>query len=116
MEMELADDLLRDWYDWSRQWRPALNMPHVAPYCREANSTEEWENDSDALDDAFHRHTMEAIDFCVNSLPPEYSLAIGLEMRKRRGAAREWKNGCPGVSYKMARAAILPKLKEKYLL
>lgn len=29
MEIELADELLRDWYDWSRQWRPDLDMPHL---------------------------------------------------------------------------------------
>ncbi|ARQ46271.1 hypothetical protein [Oxalobacter formigenes] len=116
MEIELADELLRDWYDWSRQWRPDLDMPHLAPYCREAKSAGGWEGDSDIMEESFHRNTMEAIDFCVNSLPPEYSLAIGLEMRKRRGAAREWRNGCRGVSYKMAVAAILPKLKAKYLI
>lgn len=88
----------------------------LAPYCREAKSAGGWEGDSDIMEESFHRNTMEAIDFCVNSLPPEYSLAIGLEMRKRRGAAREWRNGCRGVSYKMAVAAILPKLKAKYLI
>ncbi len=116
MEIELADELLREWYDWSRQWRPDLDVPHLAPYCREAKSGGGWEDDSEIMDEVFHRNTMEAIDFCVNSLPPEYGLAIGLEMRKRRRGAREWRSGCRGVSYKMAVAAILPMLKKKYLV
>ncbi len=116
MEIELAEELLKEWYDWSRQWRPDLDMPHLAPYCREAQSGGGWEEDSEILEESLHRNTMEAVDFCVNSLPPEYSLAIGLEMRKRRRAAREWRGGCSGVSYKMAVAALLPRMKEKYLL
>ncbi len=116
MEIELAEELLKDWYDWSGQWRPCLDMPHVAPYCREAGCDEGGETDTEAFEESFYRNTMEAVDFCVNSLPPEYSLAIGLEMRRRHGAAREWKSGCRGVSYKMAVAALLPKMKEKYLI
>ena len=116
MEIERADELLREWYDWSRQWRPNLAMPHFAPYCREVKSGGGWDEDSDIMEESFYRNTMEAIDFCVNSLPPEYGLAIGLEMRKRKRAAREWKNGCRKISYQMAVAAILPKLKEKYLI
>lgn len=63
MEIELADELLRDWYDWSRQWRPDLDMPHLAPYCREAKSAGGWEGDSDIMEESFHRNTMEGDRF-----------------------------------------------------
>lgn len=116
MKSERADALLEDWYDWSQQWRPKLGLPGIAPYCREICSEEEGREDLEGSEESVYRLTMEAVDYCINSLPPAYSLAIGLEMRRRRGAVREWKTGCGGVSYQKAVAAILPKLSEKYLI
>ena len=117
MKIEQADALLEEWYDWSQQWRPHLGMPSTAPYCREVRPWRECEEDDEEQSEwAFNRTLMETVDYCVNSLPPDYSRAIGLEMRKRRGVAREWKSGCTGVSYKKAVMALLPKMAERYLI
>lgn len=115
MKMEQADALLEEWYDWTRQWRPRLGMPSVAPYCREWRTGDDYD-DEERLESAFNRATMEAVDCCVNSLPPDVSRAIGLEMRRRRGMAREWSRGCPGISYRKAVMALLPRLSERCLL
>ena len=116
MKMEQADALLEEWYDWTQQWRPYLGMPTLAPYCREWRLSGGYEEDDGLAEEAFNRATMEAVDFCVNSLPVDYSRAIGLEMRRRRGTAREWKSGCSGVSYKKAIMALLPRMAERYLI
>ena len=116
MTVERADALLEDWYDWSQQWRPKLGMPSLSPYCRELYSEADGREDREGSEESVYRMTMEAVDYCVESLPPATSRAIGLEMRQRRGLAREWKGGCNGVSYRKAMEALLPKLAARGLI
>ena len=107
-----AEVLLQEWYEWTRQWRPQLGMRTSSPY-----GCGTWEN-AEACDDddaILCRARMEAVECCVNSLPPEMERAIGFEMRRRSGS-------CAGNTPKAAQAyrqavkAIVPKMAGRCLL
>lgn len=89
---ELAELLLTEWYDWSRGYRPSLDVPGCAPACRDARSSRQWDTTTDILADTSDRLTMEAVQFCYDSIHFHFQNAIGVEMRNRLAGARVWRS------------------------
>ncbi len=89
-DREQAEQLLTDWYRWSRSWRPALGAPRVAPYCRQSRTSRQY--DEDAGFDRVFLHEMEMVDWCVGELALPLQQAIGIEMRNRVVGAKVWQS------------------------
>jgi hypothetical protein len=116
---DIADELLLEWWHWSRQWKPKLGVPRISPACRESGSNRQWDNSSEISDEYERRTTMEAVKWCVESLPYEYDQAIGIEMRNREVNAKVWRPAVQvqcNITYEQAISRIIPKMKEKCLL
>ncbi len=93
-ERERAEQLLMDWYRWSRSSRPALGAPRSSPYCRQSRTSRQYDEDS-GFDRVF-LHEMETVEWCVGELPVALQQAIGVEMRNRETGARVWRGGMGG--------------------
>ncbi len=103
-DRELTEQLLMDWYRWSRSWRPALGAPRVSPYCRQSRTSRQY--DEDAGFDRVFLHEMETVDWCVGELPLPLQQAIGIEMRNREVRSRVWRSAASG-RYAEALAAVM---------
>jgi len=90
-EREQVEQLLIDWYRWSKRWRPHLGAPRVSVYCRQSRTSRQY--DEDAEDERVFIHEMKAVEWCVNELPIPLQVAIGLEMRNREARAKVWVGG-----------------------
>lgn len=112
-DRELAEQLLMDWYRWSRSWRPALGAPRVAPYCRQSRTSRQY--DEDAGFDRVFLHEMETLDWCVAELPLPLQQAIGIEMRNREVQARVWRSTQAG-RYSEALSAVMRLLVRRGIL
>lgn len=112
-DCELAEQLLTDWYRWSRSWRPALGAPRVSPYCRQSRTSQQY--DEDAGFDRVFLHEMETVDWCLGELPLSLQQAIGIEMRNREVQARVWRCSRP-ARYGEALAAVIQLLAVRGLL
>jgi hypothetical protein len=113
LDRELSVLLLQEWFDWCRKYRPALGAPRLAPYCRQFQSSRQY--DSDAAYTGLHNKKCEAVDWCVDTLAVPMQQAIGAEMRNRRSKAKVWQMP-KGVTFTDALEALLPKLKDRGLL
>ena len=110
-----AEALLQDWYEWTRRWRPQLGIRTSSPYGYDARENAAVCDDDD--DGILCRARMEAIECCVNSLPPEMERAIGLEMRRRSGScvvttpqsAQAYRHAVKAIVPKMAGRCLLPQ-------
>ena len=108
-----AEALLQDWYEWTRQWRPQLGIRTSSPYGYGAQENAAVCDDDD--DGILCRARMEAVECCINSLPPEMERAIGLEMRRRSGS-RAGNTPQTTQAYRHAVKAIVPKRGGRCLL
>lgn len=89
-DLALAEQLLSDWYRWTRSWRPALGVPRVAPSCRQSRTSRQY--DEDAGFDRVFLHEMEVVDWCVGELELPLQQAIGSEMRNQEVGVRVWRS------------------------
>ena len=108
-----AEALLQDWYEWTRQWRPPLGIRTSSPY---GYADQEDTTACDDSDEVLIRARMEAIDSCINSLPPDMERAIGLEMRRRSDPDGEKTPPQTTPAYRRAVMAIVPKMTRRCLL
>ena len=108
-----AEALLQDWYEWTRQWRPPLGIRTSSPY---GYVDQEDTTACDDSDEVLIRARMEAIDSCINSLPPDMERAIGLEMRRRSDPDGEKTPPQTTPAYRRAVMAIVPKMTRRCLL
>jgi hypothetical protein len=111
IDQQLADLLLIDWFRWSAGYRPKLGAPRVAPYCRQFQSSRQY--DDQAAYSKLHIKTCESVDWCVDTLAVPMQQAIGAEMRNRQVKAKVWRSA---ETYADALNALIPKLKERGLL
>ena len=113
-----ADELLQEWWEWSRKYRPHLGVPRIAPYCRESgNVGRQWDDPSDISSDEARRSVMRSVEFCVDSLPTHHSISIGLHMRNR--LAQVWRRGEQPenpMDYQFAIVAIIPLMRKECLI
>jgi hypothetical protein len=111
---ERADALLYEWYRWSKPWRPALGAPKLAPYCREAQISKQYDQAADLTHDQVYQNEMKAVAFCVYELVTPMQQAIGCEMKNREVKSTVWR--CPGASsFAAAMDAILPVMRKRGL-
>jgi hypothetical protein len=76
-----ADQLVWEWFEWSRRWRPHLGTPRVVPYCRQSRTSRQYDEFA-SYDDVFTVE-MQAVERCVEKLSMVHQQAIVFEMRKR---------------------------------
>ena len=113
-ELQLADELLAEWHDWSDRYRPALGVDRVSASCREARSSRQYEDSTEASCGRLHAREMQAVAFCVSQLPFPQQNAIGIEMKNRRSRARVWRSD-HADSYVNSLSAIRPLMKKEGL-
>lgn len=111
--LQQADFLLVEWYEWSRAYRPKLGAPRIAPYCREASSSRQYDDSTEASCGRLHTQQMEAVEFCVDQLDGALQRAIGIEMRNRQGS-RVWRDPA-GTRFAHALDALVPIMRKRGL-
>lgn len=114
-DRETADTLLIEWYRWSKTWRPPLGAPRVTVCCREYRQDEKHNDDSEeSTNERLHRKEMEAVEYCVDTLPVPLQQAIGTEMRNREVKAKVWRDS-GNRKYTEALVMIVPAMKKRGL-
>lgn len=104
-----ADDLLSEWHYWSKLYRPKLGYPSVAPYCKQAVSSRQFDDSTTAANHRVHGNLMNAIDFCVGQLPSDLQNMIGIEMMCRANGIKVFRRRKDEVvRYKDALRFIVP--------
>ena len=112
-ELQLADELLVEWHDWTDHYRPALGVDRVSASCREARSGRQYDDSTEASCGRLHANEMQSVAFCVYQLPTPQQIAIGLEMKNRQ-SRRVWRSD-NADTYVNAIGAIRPLMKKKGL-
>lgn len=113
-DREIADNLLMEWYRWTKQWRPKLGAPRVAPYCQQATSNKQYDDPADLTHDKVYQNEMAAVDFCVDAIEVSMQQAIGTEMRNREVKRQVWRSPS-NKTYTEALMVILPVMKKRGL-
>ena len=113
-ELQLADELLVEWHDWADHYRPDLGAGRVSASCREARSSRQYEDSTEASCGRLHTNEMQNVAFCVYQLPTSQQMAIGLEMKNRRSRVRVWRSE-HADTYVNALGAIRPVMKKNGL-
>lgn len=113
-DKEIADNLLMEWHLWTDGYRIKLGMPRVAPYCKDSRTSKQYDDPADLTHDKVYQTEMKAVEFCVDSLIPALSAAIGTEMRNREVNAKVWRDPA-GKTFAEALEAIMPIMKKKGL-
>lgn len=107
-ELQLADELLVEWHDWTDSYRPALGVERGI--CREARSSRQYDDSTEASCGRLHVNEMQSVAFCVDQLPVTQQIAIGIEMKNRRSRVKVWRSeGAP--TYASALEAIRPLMR-----
>lgn len=125
-EAQKADELLLEYHDYSSQWRPPLGAPGASAACRQARSSRQWEDSTEASCGGLHKTQMETIEWCLDQLTPAIRLVIQLEMKSRadrrdawreRGHQKAWRQRdvFPSVAYVDSRALIIPIMRKRCL-
>lgn len=110
----LADQLLDEWHSWSASYRPHLGVPRCSPACRDSQSSKQWDTTTDINNDRVRKAEMDAVEFCVYTLPADYQKAIGIEMRNRQSSAKVWR-ARNSVTYSSAVDMIVPIMRKRGL-
>lgn len=111
-DREIADSLLCEWFRWSKAWRPALGSPRISPYAK-GYTGDERHNEA-AEDDKYaaaHKREMEAIQYCVDTLPLPLRQSVGTEMRNREVKAKVWRDSS-NREFSEALQALLPAMRK----
>lgn len=125
-EAQKADELLLEYHDYSKQWRPPLGAPGASAACRQAKSSRQWEDSTEASCGGLFKEQMDAIEFCLNQLAPAISLVIQTEMKNRadrrdawieRGGPKVWRQRdvYPSLAYVDARSLLIPIMRKRCL-
>lgn len=113
-ERQLADELLVEWHDWTASYRPALGMDRVSASCREARSSRQYEDSTEASCGRLHKNEMESVAYCVYQLPVPQQIAIGIEMKNRASRAKVWRSE-GAATFPEALEAICPIMRRRGL-
>lgn len=111
-DVEAADHLLVEWYEWSKMFRFKLGYPSVAPYCQAVVSSRQWEDSTDASCGRIRGNQMLDVEYCVERLETPLRGAIGIEMRNRQARAAVWRHPS-GATYATALAAVIVEMRKK---
>jgi hypothetical protein len=110
-----TQQLLIEWYDWSKKLRMRLGYMPVSCGCLESPSSRQWDSTQEIVDELYQHETMEAIDWCVNELPSPMQNAIGVEMRNLE-VGRQVRRPVMGGNYHDAISQIIPLMHKKCLI
>lgn len=113
-ERRLADELLVEWHDWSDSYRPALGADRVSASCREARSSRQYDDSTEASCGRLHVNEMRSVAFCVDQLPVTQQIAIGIEMKNRRSRAKVWSSE-GAATYASALESVCPLMRRRGL-
>lgn len=125
-EAQKADELLLEYHDYSDNWRPALDVPGASAACRQAKSSRQWEDSTEASCGGLHKSQMEAVEFCLDQLPQPIRNTIQQEMKGRadrrdawreRGSHKVWRQRdvFPSIAYVDARSLLIPIMRRRCL-
>lgn len=125
-EAQKADELLLEYHDFTKDWLPALDFPGASAACRQAKSSRQYEDSTEASCGNLHKAQMEAIEFCLDQLTHAIRLVIETEMKRRaerrdawreRGTQKVWRQRdvFPSVAYVDARTLIIPIMRKRCL-
>lgn len=92
IEISKAIELLAEWHRWATPWRPNLGVPKIAPYCKDARISRQYDDATDLTHDRVYKMQMDSVQFCVFSLPTDYIQSITTEIRNRETNARVWRS------------------------
>ncbi len=113
----LLDDLLSQWYQWSKRWTAVPQYGASAMFSG-ARSSRQWDDEDDIADAHIHHSQMEAIDFHVGELKDVYRTALGLHARNLACGTNVWGSArlpqdvkARAVLLGEARAALLGRLR-----
>lgn len=113
-ERQLADELLVEWHDWSDSYRPALGADRVSASCREARSSRQYDDSTEASCGRLHVNEMQSVAFCVDQLPVTQQIAIGIEMKNRHSRAKVWRSE-GATTFEVAIETIRPIMRRRGL-
>jgi hypothetical protein len=119
-ESEQIEELLMNWYEWARAYRPALGAPRVSAYARGADSSDVYA-DSDEIGARIAASEAEAVDACLNELPWQARSAVGLHTARMASDAKVLRN--PRMTdeeahqaYQQAKLDLVPLLRRRGML
>ena len=114
IEISKAIELLTEWFRWSKLWRPNLGVPRIAPYCKDARISRQYDDATDLTHDRVYKMQMDSVQFCVFSLPTDYIQSISTEIRNRESSARVWRSPSD-VPFNVALDAVIVIMRKNWL-
>lgn len=125
-EAQKADELLLEYHDWSSHYMPNLGAPKVSASCKQARSSRQWEDSTEASCGRLYVNQMETVEFCLDQLPQALQSIIQTEMKNRadrrdawreRGNHKVWRQRdvLPSIIYIDARSLIIPIMRKRLL-
>lgn len=88
---QLLDDILAEWHWWCRAYRYAAGVGRQ-PMFAEALSSRNHETQYEIAENQIESGRMEAVDFHVNELRPEYRTALQINARNIVTGRSVWKS------------------------
>ena len=70
------DEVLRDWHNWQRGYRPVRGYHDCAQGCEDHRTSRQYDDVNGALDDANHQAKMRDVNFEISELQPEPNWCI----------------------------------------
>lgn len=112
---EKTELLLIEWYDWSRGYRPDLDVPGCSPACRDSQTSRQWESTTDLARDLADLMELQAVQESYDAIHFHYQSAIGVEMRNKLAKAKMWRSPFE-KTYEEALEQIIPQMRRRGLL
>ena len=86
---QLLDDLLSQWYRWSKSWSAVPQYGSSAMFTG-ARSSRQWDDEDEIADAQIHHSQMEAVDFHIGELKDAYRTALGMHARNLATGTNVW--------------------------
>ena len=86
---QLFDDLLCQWHQWSRGYRPIADVGS-SPMFHQCKSGKQYEEQYDIAEQALDDDAMKAVDFHVYELPPTQRTALQINARNLATGRSVW--------------------------
>jgi len=121
-ESDQVEELIMTWYRWTRGYRPELGDPRRSPYARETlvepGNRACSDEDRDLLLDT---STAQQVEPCIDALPLEMRVAIGIHAGNKEARATVYRN--PRYTdeqmhqaYQRAKIELYPQLRRRGLI
>jgi hypothetical protein len=119
-QSDVIEELFIVWFVWSSQYRPHLGAPRVSTYSRGFTSHDIY-IDADDSDSRIEKDRAEQVDACIDSLPGEQRIAIGIHAGNKSTGNNVYKSlryttEQLHINYQAAKSAIFPMLMRRGLV